>query len=73
MLRGSHNLLPVICANFVTVSNFLFLYLSILYIRRVTRRRQSWATLTVLEDYTLLIWRRWTLELNFDLDLGRSL
>ena len=73
ILRGGHHLLPVISANFVTVFSFIFFPLSILCMRRATRQRQSWATLTVLEDCTLLVWRRQTLELDFYLSLTSSL
>ena len=61
MLRGSHHLLPVMSDSFVTVFSFIFLYLSILCMRRLIRRRRSWESLTVLEDFTLLMWRRRTL------------
>ena len=37
--------------------------------RRVARQIRSWANLTVLEDYTLLMWRRQMLELDFDFAL----
>ena len=73
MLRGSQHILPVMYANFVTFLSFIFTSLPILYIRRVTRRKKSWATLTVLEDCTLRMWRRRTLDLAFDLVLTRKL
>ena len=40
---------------------------------RVARWSYSWANFTVLEDCTLLMWRRRTLEFDFDLALTRSL
>ena len=73
MLRRIHHLLPVMSANFVTVFSCIFISLSILCITTVTRRRQNWSTLTVLEDCTLLVWRRQMLELAFDLALTRKL
>ena len=73
MSRGGQHLLPEISANFVTVFSFIFIYLSIICIRGLIRRRQSWETLTVLEDCTFLMWRRQTLELDFDLVLIRIL
>ena len=69
--EGGHHLLPVMYASFVTVFSFIFLSLSFLCIRRVRRRRRSWDILTVLEYCTLLMWRRQTLELDFDLALIR--
>ena len=58
---------------FVAVFSFISLSLSILCMRRVTRWRRSWASLTVLEDCTFLIWRCRTLGLDFYLALTRSL
>ena len=40
---------------------------------RVVRQIHSWDSLTVLEDCMLLIWSCWTLDLDFDLALTRSL
>ena len=72
MSRWGRHLLPMISANFVTVFSFSFISLSILCIRRVTRRRRSWDTLIVLEDCKLLMWRGWALELDFDIAVIRS-
>ena len=58
---------------FLTVFSFVFLSLNFICIRRVTRRRQSWEALTVLEDLTSRMWRRCTLELAFYLALISSL
>ena len=49
MLRGGHHLLPVMYYRFVTAFSFIFISLSFLCMRRVTRRRRIWASLTVLE------------------------
>ena len=73
MSRESHHFLSVMSDIFVKVFSFIFLSLSIICMRRVTRRRRSWASSIVIEDYKLLIWRRRTLELAFDLALTRSL
>ena len=73
MSKGSHHLIPMMSAKFVTVFSFIFIFLSIICIMRVTRQRQSWYTLTVLEDCTLIMWRCRALEFYFDLDLIRSL
>ena len=73
MSRESHHFLSVMSDIFVKVFSFIFISLSIICMRRVTRRRRSWASSIVIEDYKLLIWRRRTLELAFDLALTRSL
>ena len=70
---GGYLIFPMMSVIFVMVFSFIFLSLSILCIRRVRRRRRSWAALTILEDCTLLIWRRRMLELDFYLALIRSL
>ena len=72
MSRGVYHILPMMSANFVTVFSFISLSLSILCIRRVTRQRKCWDNLTVLEDCTLIMWRRRILELAFDISLTRN-
>ena len=71
ILRGIHHLLPVISASLVTVFIFIFLSLSFLCMRRVVSQSRSWDNLTIIEDFTLLMWRRRKLELDFDLALIR--
>ena len=51
--------------NFVIVLSFIFPSLSIICVRVVTSQRQSWSTLTVLEDCTFLIWRRLGARVRF--------
>ena len=72
MSRGVHYLILVISASLVIFFGLIFLSLSFLCMRRVSRWRQSWANLTVFEGYTLIMGRRQTLELAFDLALTMS-
>ena len=72
MQRSSHHLLTMISDILVMVCSFVLLYLSFPCIRRVVRRRRSWANLTVFENCTFLMCRCRTLELAFYLELNRS-
>ena len=64
----NHHVLPVILASLVTVSLLTLLLPSFLCIRILPRRSLSWDSLTVLDDWTPLMWIFLTEALTFTLD-----
>ena len=71
--RVNHHVIPMILDSLVTVFHLTLLLPSFLCIIRLARRSLSWYSLTVLDDWTTLIWSFLTEALASTLEEIRSL